>query len=248
MSKPKQSSDENTASGLLSQLIREAEAEARAYLPPPPKNVKPIPSRKNDVTIVRANGTREIARGAASERVVPFDPDVSVSHIPRDALLKPVPTDAAVKLDKYWRSFQIPNAYLSDGTNSKIAIHLLATCLLVQNEPKLSSHQLLVVGHNIGVLRMMLRMYSDQKKIESHRGGAADNRASRRALELFSEYEKKYPQEHLNSDKPNASTIVGRVIKQLELEDYGLRNRTVLLRLRQRAAPTRDTMRGRRKI
>lgn len=154
-----------TSNPALRKIIEEAEVEARAYLPESPKGSRPTAWTKTDITVVKADGTRTLVPDAALERVEPFYPDQVAARIPRDALLTPIPTDAAVRLDKYWRSFPVPKERLPHGTNFRLAMNLLGLCLLFRKDRKLTASQRAVVSYNIGVVRMMLRMYSDQKTL-----------------------------------------------------------------------------------
>jgi hypothetical protein len=153
-------------------------------------------------------------------RVVPFDPDEFVDRIPRDELLKPIPVDFALQQDKYWRSFGVPKNELDGSTSRSLAWILLATCLLVRNDPTLAPAQFLVLGHNIGALRMMMRMYADQRTLISQASHADDYLAERRALQLFSILEQKHRGMPLKSDKSNTPFLAELVAAKLKDEGF----------------------------
>jgi hypothetical protein len=247
MAKSKQSTDKNASRELLLPLVQEAEAEARAYWPTPPKDTKPTPWTKTDTTVVKADGTRVVARGAGLSRVVPFDPDKFVDRIPRDELLKPIPVGFALQQDKYWRSFGVPKNELDGSTSRSLAWILLATCLLVQNDPDLTPTQLLVLGHNIGALRMMMRMYGDQRSLIGQARHANDYHARRRTVELFDSLQVRHPRLPLTSDRANVTSISSLVIEHLEAEGLGIRSVRQVSRWRREAIPKAKRKRGARR-
>lgn len=215
--------EETATQASLSKIVKAAEAEARAFLPEPPKGSSPTSWRKADMAIVKADGTRMLVPGGTLAREEPFYPDQAAARIPRDALLTPIPTDAAVRLDKYWRSFSIPKGRLPHGANIQLAINLLALCLLLRNDRDLTASQRVVIGHNIGVVRMMLRMYSDQNLLINQARHAKHYWAKRRTVALFDSLRKKYPDLPLISEQRDAKVIAisDKVVDQLESEGYG---------------------------
>lgn len=248
MAKSKQSTDKNASRELLLPLVQEAEAEARAYWPSPPKDSKPSPWRQVDVPVVKADGTRVVEpNGAGQLRVTPVGPDGLVDRIPRDELLKPIPVNFALQQDKYWRSFGVPKNELDASTSRILAWILLAACLLVRNDPTLAPAQLLVLGHNIGSLRMMMRMYADQRTLISQASHADDYRAHRRTVQLFDILKERHPGVPLTSDRQYVDSITSRVIKQLESEGFGIRSERQVNKWRREAIPKEKRKRGARR-
>ena len=200
---------------------------------------------EREVTEAELNAKKKIAGLPARGLIrAPRLPD----PVPTTMLLSPWPPDLGLSFNRYRLSFPI-----SDGKHIRLDIQLYLAralrlaCRLTRNTARLTESQRIALGHNIGVLRMLLRADSDQAARIGQAKHANEYRAQRRAGRLFSNLKEVLPDKPYSSDDPNVVDVNTIVMWVLESEGLGQHKRSTIDKWRRQGTPKAERRRGRRK-